>query len=116
MNRYLSEHDLAPATWLRPAVHRGFRRQEYVRMGAMTTSPPPPPSPGPPAPGPWVERWLSQPRHAVYLTASKGDPQLALASIRGSVVDRSAGRTQKCLLDKENRECRGPDLPKSKRH
>jgi hypothetical protein len=28
--------------------------------------------------GPWVERWLSQPRHAVYLTASQGDPQLAL--------------------------------------
>ena len=44
----------------------------------MTTSPPPPPSPGPPAPGPWVERWLSQPRHGVYLAASQGDPQLAL--------------------------------------
>jgi hypothetical protein len=29
-------------------------------------------------PGPWVERWLSQPRHAVYLAASQGDPQLAL--------------------------------------
>ncbi len=44
----------------------------------MTTSPLPPPSPGPPGPGPWVERWLSQPRHGVYLAASQGDPQLAL--------------------------------------
>lgn len=44
----------------------------------MTTWPPPPPSPGPPAPGPWVERWLSQPRHGVYLAASQGDQQLAL--------------------------------------
>lgn len=25
-----------------------------------------------------MERWLSQPRHAVYLAASKGDPRLAL--------------------------------------
>lgn len=78
MNRNLGGCDLAPATWPRPAVHRGFRLEEYVRMGAMTTSPPPPPSPRPPQAGPWVERWLSQPRHAVYLTASQGDPQLAL--------------------------------------
>ena len=28
--------------------------------------------------GPWVERWLSRPRHSVYLAASQGDPQLAL--------------------------------------
>jgi len=46
-------------------------------MGAMTTQPPPP-TPAQPAPGPWVERWLSQPRHAVYIAAASGDPRLAL--------------------------------------
>lgn len=30
-------------------------------------------------PGPWVERWLSRPRFAVYLSAASGDPALALA-------------------------------------
>lgn len=44
----------------------------------MTTPPYPQPTPVPPPTGPWVERWLSQPRHAVYLTATTGDPQLAL--------------------------------------
>ncbi len=78
INEFLDGHDLAPATWPRPAVHRGFRPQDYGTMGPMTTSPPPPPTSGPPPPGPWVERRLSQPRHAVYLTARAGDPQLAL--------------------------------------
>lgn len=33
---------------------------------------------GPPAAGPWVERWLSVPRHAVYLAAAGGDAERAL--------------------------------------
>lgn len=40
----------------------------------MTMSPP-----SPPPAGPWVERWLSGPRHAVYLTATAGDQDRALA-------------------------------------
>jgi hypothetical protein len=35
-------------------------------------------TPAPP-PGPWVERWLSRPRYAVYLAAASGDPARALA-------------------------------------
>lgn len=35
-------------------------------------------TPAPP-PGPWVERWLSRPRHAIYLAAADGDPAGALA-------------------------------------
>ncbi len=31
-----------------------------------------------PAAGPWVVRWLSPPRHAVYLAAAGGDPRRAL--------------------------------------
>ncbi len=71
-------HDLAPVTWPRPAVIRGFQRQRYVTMGAMTTPPSPPSTPVPPPAEPWVERWLSQPRHAVYLAAAAGDPQPSL--------------------------------------
>jgi hypothetical protein len=43
-------------------------------MAAMTT-----PLPSPPPPGPWVRRWLSAPRHAVYLAAAAGDEERALA-------------------------------------
>lgn len=39
----------------------------------MTTPHMPPPA------GPWVRRWLSGPRHAVYLTAATGDQDQALA-------------------------------------
>lgn len=35
--------------------------------------------PSPPAAGPWVQRWLSIPRHAVYLEAADGDADRALA-------------------------------------
>ncbi len=41
----------------------------------MTT----PPRFGAPGAGPWVQRWLSPPRHAVYLAAAANDPERALA-------------------------------------
>lgn len=85
-------HDLAPVTWPRPAVIRGFQRQRYVTMGAMTTPPSPPSTPVPPPAEPWVERWLSQPRHAVYLAAAEAPPGMDERDVYGAsfrgVLDR----------------------------
>lgn len=43
------------------------------------TTPPSQQPTDPPHAGPWVIRWLSPPRHAVYLTAAGGDAERALA-------------------------------------
>lgn len=50
----------------------GAFHNQHTPDWATMTSPPPPA-------GPWVQQWLSTPRHAVYLTAADNDADQALA-------------------------------------